>query len=448
MPAESRTPDPGPPAAAPSFTLSSFPRAIVHLDGDAFFAAVEQAIHPEWKGKPMVTGKERGIIACASYEAKALGIKRGVRLHEAQRMCRDLIVVPSDYETYCLFSKRMFEIMRRFTPVVEESSIDEGFADLTGLRRVFHTSYVEIARRMKQTIQDELDITVSIGLSLSKGLAKLASKHHKPNGLTAVAGHRIHEFLPRIPIEEVWGIGPNISAFLRKQGLATACDFARMPEYWAKKKLGKIGHEIWNELRGHAVYPIVTEEKTDYASIGKCKTFTSPSADPDFIYAKLVRNLESAFIKARRYKLRTKRLYVALRTKDYQQRGLEGDLNRATASAQEALPLVKAMFERIYEPGLEYRTTMVVLANLEEDRVDQFELFEDRLRIDGLRHAALAIDEAADRYGKHAIGLGTSLYLDRHRRTGRDDKPLRKTSLVKGETGRQRLRLPMVDIKV
>lgn len=430
------------------FTLSSYPRAIVHLDGDAFFAAVEQAIHPAWKGRPVVTGKERGIIACASYEAKALGITRGVRLHEAERMCRDLIVVPSDYETCCLYSKRMFEIMRRYTPMVEESSIDEGFADLTGLRRVFRVSYVEMARRMKAAIQAELDITVSVGLSLSKGLAKLASKHHKPNGLTAVAGHKIHEFLPRIPIEEVWGIGPNISAFLRKQGVATAYDFAAMPAYWAKQKLGKTGHEIWNELRGDVMYPVVTEEKSVYATISKGKTFTSPSADPEFVYAKLVRNLESAFIKARRYRLRTRRLYVGLRKKDYSQRGLEGDLNRATASAQEALPLVRAMYERLYEPGAEYRTTMVVLANLEEDRVDQFELFEDRLRIDQLRNAARAIDDVAARYGKHAIGLGTSLYLDRHRVTGRDEQPLRKSSLLNGETSRRRLRLPMVDIVV
>lgn len=403
---------------------------------------------PAWKGCPVVTGKERGIIACASYEAKALGIKRGVRLHEAQRMCRDLIVVPSDYESYCLYSKRMFEIMRRYTPDVEESSIDEGFADLTGLRRVFRTSYVDIARQMKTAIEQELDITVSVGLSLSKGLAKLASKHHKPNGLTAVAGHKIHEFLPRIPIEEVWGIGPNLSAFLRKQGVATALDFTAMPEAWVKKKLGKTGHEIWNELRGQAVYPISTEEKTDYATISKCKTFTAPSADPEFVYAKLVRNLESAFIKARRYRLRTRRLYVALRKKDYSQRGLEGDLSRATASAQEALPLVRAMFERLHEPGETYRTTMVVLANLEEDRVDQFELFEDRLRLEQLRQAAEAIDEVADRYGKHAIGLGTSLHLDHHRKTGRDEKPLRKVTLLDGETARQRLWLPMVDVVV
>jgi DNA polymerase-4/DNA polymerase V len=431
-----------------SFTLSSYPKAIVHLDGDAFFAAVEQAIHPDWKGKPLVTGKERGIIACASYEAKRLGIKRGVRLHEAQHMCPGLIVVPSDYETYCLYSKRMFNIMRRYTPVVEESSIDEGFADLTGLRRVFRVSYVEIARQMKKAIQDELDITVSIGLSPTKGLSKLGSKHHKPNGLTAVAGHKIHEFLPRIPLEEVWGFGPNITAFLRKQGLNTAYDFAVMPERWAGAKLGKIGREIWNELRGNSVHPVVAEEKDDYATISKCKTFTAPSADPDFIYAKLVRNIESAFIKARRHRLRARLLYVGLRTRDYAQRGIEGELNRAMSSPLETLPLARAMFDRIYLPGMEYRTTMVVLGKLEEDRVDQLDLFEDRLRIDHLREAARAVDDVAERYGKHAVAVGTALYLDRHRVTERDEKPVRKTTLIAGETNRQRLNLPMLHMAV
>ncbi|MEI6148152.1 MAG: alpha/beta hydrolase fold domain-containing protein, partial [bacterium] len=99
------------------FALQSYPRAIMHFDGDAFFAAVEQSIHPHLKGKPVVTGKERGIIACASYEAKALGIARGLSLHEAVRLCPGLKVLPNDYETYSLFSKRMFDIARRYTPM-------------------------------------------------------------------------------------------------------------------------------------------------------------------------------------------------------------------------------------------------------------------------------------------------------------------------------------------
>ena len=115
------------------FSLHNWPRAILHIDGDAFFTSCEEAIQPELKGKPLITGGERGIVACASYAAKKLGIKRGIALHEAKRICPGLIVLPSDYETYSLFSRRMFNIMRRFTPQVEEYSIDEAFADLTGI---------------------------------------------------------------------------------------------------------------------------------------------------------------------------------------------------------------------------------------------------------------------------------------------------------------------------
>ena len=136
-------------------TLSSYPRAIAHVDCDAFFASVEQAIDPSLKGKPVVTGKERGIIACASYEAKAFGIKRGVSLRDAKRACPGLVILPSDYETYSIYSERMFSIMRRFTPDVEEFSIDEAFCDLTGLRRVYRASYKDISRLMKEEIEKD-----------------------------------------------------------------------------------------------------------------------------------------------------------------------------------------------------------------------------------------------------------------------------------------------------
>ena len=118
----------------------SFPRAIIHVDGDAFFTSVEQSMHPSLKGKAVVTGQERGIIACASYEAKKYGINRGVSLWDAKKILPNLIILPSDYESYSLYSKRMFEIIRRYTPIVEEYSIDEGFADLTGLRRTHRMS--------------------------------------------------------------------------------------------------------------------------------------------------------------------------------------------------------------------------------------------------------------------------------------------------------------------
>ena len=123
---------------------SSWPNAIVHLDADAFFAACEQAIHPEYRGQPIITGGERGIAAALSYEAKRLGAKRGMSLSDIKRLIPNVIIVPSDYETYSLFSKRMFAIMRRYTSQVEEYSIDEAFADITGLRRPLNMPYQQI----------------------------------------------------------------------------------------------------------------------------------------------------------------------------------------------------------------------------------------------------------------------------------------------------------------
>jgi DNA polymerase-4 len=200
-------------------TIRSWPRAILHLDADAFFASCEQAVHPQLRGKPVITGKERGIVAAASYEAKNRGVQRGMRLFEARKVCPDVITVPSDYETYSLFSVRMFEILRRFSPDTEEYSIDEAFVDLTGLRRSFHCSYAMIAGMIQETVEKELGITVSVGVSLSKVLAKAGSKYDKPHGLTVMPGRDIHRYLETLPVEKVWGIGPNTTAFLRKFGI-------------------------------------------------------------------------------------------------------------------------------------------------------------------------------------------------------------------------------------
>ncbi|MBF0559158.1 MAG: DNA polymerase IV, partial [Nitrospirae bacterium] len=211
-------------------TIHSWPRAILHIDADAFFASCEQAIHPELKGRPVITGKERGIVAAASYEAKARGVKRGMRLFEVKKVCPDVVILPSDYETYSLFSLRMFEILKRFSPDVEEYSIDEAFVDLTGLRRSFHGPYEIIAGQMQRTVQTELGITVSVGVSLSKVLAKIGSKHRKPHGLTMIPGGDIHLYLDRLHVENVWGIGRNTAAFLGKFGITTALQFARKDE--------------------------------------------------------------------------------------------------------------------------------------------------------------------------------------------------------------------------
>ena len=147
----------------------------------------------------------------------------------------------------------MFEIVRRFSPDVEEYSIDEAFVDLTGLRRKFHGSYGDIAAKIQETIERELGITVSIGVSLSKVLAKVGSKWNKPKGITLIPGRDIHRYLAKLPVGDVWGIGPNTKEFLRKMMVTTALDFARKDEGFIRKHLAKPQLEIWNELNGTAV---------------------------------------------------------------------------------------------------------------------------------------------------------------------------------------------------
>jgi DNA polymerase-4/DNA polymerase V len=149
------------------------------------------------------------------------------------------VILPSDYETYSLLSKRFFAIVRRYTPDVEEYSIDECFADLTGLRRPLKMSYLQIAERIKKELDAELGFTFSVGLAPNKVVAKIASKWAKPSGLTAIPGRELHRYLAKLPVQNVWGIGPNTTAFLRKHDIQTALEFAQRPEAWVKKYLSK-----------------------------------------------------------------------------------------------------------------------------------------------------------------------------------------------------------------
>lgn len=424
-------------------------RAILHVDGDAFFTSVEQALHPALRGRPVVTGRERGIIACASYEAKALGVKRGVSLWDARRLCPGLVVLPSDYESYSLFSKRMFEIMRRFTPEVEEYSIDEGFADITAMRGYFRCSYAQIASAMQQAIGKELDLTVSAGLAPTKGLAKIASDFRKPAGLTVVEGPDVHLFLPRIPLKDVWGLGPNRVKLLEKHGLQTAWDYVRSPLPWITKLLHKPGAEIWHELRGEPVLAVDTVARAPVASISKSKTFPAPSPDAGYVYAKLVRNLESACIKLRRHGLRAQEITVTLIQKDYRQEGLSVRLDAPARTPPGFLPSVRAMFSRLYGAGACYRATGVVLAGLESDRTCQYELFEDPAVGERVRRIGSVIDRINARHGKHALFAATGLALKREGDAGERTTPCwRKTHLLRGETARRRIRIPMLDMSV
>ncbi len=431
--------------------FGSFPRALLHIDCDAFFASCEQAQNPAYRGRPVVTGKERGIVAAASYEAKAFGVKRGVPLWEVKKLCPNAIILPSDYETYSLFSKRMFAIIRRFTPDVEEYSIDEAFADITGFRRPYHTSYENIALRIKNAIESDLGITVSVGLSVSKVLCKIGSKWKKPAGFTPIPAYKINEFLARTPVENVWGIGPATAAYCKKNGMRTALDFAQKSEAYIQKNFTKPHYEIWQELNGNSVYEITTEEHTDYATISKTKTFTPPSSDPAFVFAQLCKNLENACIKARRHNLVARGFTAFLKTQEYRYSGMEAALSRPSAFPQDMMETMRKIFAQIFKNQL-YRATGIVLQNLQPNANLQLSLFDPPVRLEKLTRLYQTVDNIAAKLGKHKIHLGAS-FLANHdpahapsanRPNPRGDIPLRKLNRVTGETSRKHLPLPML----
>ena len=430
----------------------SFPRAILHVDGDSFFASCEIARNPKLRGKPIITGRERGIVSAMTYGVKARGVKRGMILSEARKICPDAVILPSDYETYSLFSERMYEIVRRYTPTVEEYSIDECFADLTGLRRTLRMGYQEMAAAIKGDLQRELGITFSLGLSATKVLAKLGSKWKKPDGLTAIPLRDARAYLAKTKTESVWGIGHNTAAYLQKFGIETALQFADRDEAWVRKMVSKPYFELWKELNGEVVLELTTEHKSTYRSIQKTKTFTPPSKDRDFVFSQLSKNVENACIKARRWNLATTEIVFFLKTQDFHYHACEVKLSNATNVPQDIMRAVSEYFAKTYRTNVLYRTTGVTLLKLRDAASAQLDLFGAATKTEGLQYVFKSVDELCERYGKHAVFLGSSFHAmtpqDSKLPTGqahlRNEPPTRHRNLFKGENSRRRLGLPML----
>ena len=425
--------------------LHSFPHAIIHIDGDAFFASCEQARNPKLRGKPVITGKERGIAASMSYEAKAMGVTRGMSLYEIKKACPDVVMLPSDYESYSLLSKRFFTIVRRYTPEVEEYSIDECFADITGMRRVLHMSYPQIAEKIKKELDSLFGFTFSVGLGPNKSIAKIGSKWKKPSGLTIIPAPSIPTFLAKLQVGKVWGIGPNTTALLERYRITTALQFAEKNESWIKANFSKPFYEIWQELNGEYILKLETEPKTNYYSISKTKTFTPPSSERDYVFSQLSKNIENTCIKARRYNLAASSVAFYLRQQDFRHTGIELRLSRLTAIPSDLINLAFQHFDEFFKNKTLYRATGVALLGLEEDKVTQLDLFGEAIKMTGMKKLYEAVDEVNRKFGKHKIYLGSSFLANRYSQHlgDRGDLPERKQNMFRGETKRKRLGIPM-----
>jgi DNA polymerase IV len=207
-------------------TAVPFFRRIVHVDMDAFYASVEQRDRPELRGKPVAVGgdpNKRGVVAAASYEARAFGVRSAIPMARAVRLCPHLIVVRADFQKYRDTSRQVFEIFRSVTPLVEPLSLDEAYLDVTenAWGEVLGKS---VAQRLKAAIREKTGLTASAGVAPNKFLAKIASAWKKPDGLTVIAPERVEHFLQKLPVDALWGVGPVTAARLRERGIERLVD--------------------------------------------------------------------------------------------------------------------------------------------------------------------------------------------------------------------------------
>jgi DNA polymerase IV len=389
-------------------TNNDFPRAILHIDGDAFFVGVEVAKNPLLRGKAVVTGEERGIVSALSYEAKALGVTRGMPIFKLKKLFPSVLVLPGDYASYEDYSQRMFDIVRRYADDVEEYSIDECFADLTGFDKPLRMSYREIIERIKREVHKELDISVSVGLAPTKVLAKVASKWVKPNGLTIIDSAHINDFLATVPVHKVWGIGPQTSQFLTRQNIRTALDLARQTEAWVEHFLDKHVRELWAELRGVTVFKVDPYAKTVYSSIQKTHTFHPPSGDVNFLLSQLSGHVEDACAKARYYNLAPRKISFFLKTQTFHYYRHEIKLLSPTNLPELLIPIIAKEFGKVYKKGIRYRSAGVTLQDLVDSSVVQADLFGDNIRADKFDTIHKQIESLEDKFGKRVVTLASS----------------------------------------
>ena len=217
-------------------------RTILHVDLDAFFAAVEQRDRPELRGKPVIVGggapTARGVVSAASYEARRFGVHSAMPLRTAYALCPEGVFLRVDGRKYQRVSREVMAILRRFTPLVEPISIDEAFLDVTASRALFGDGPT-IAAQIKAAIVAEVGLTASVGVSTSKLVAKIASELRKPDGLVVVPVGDEAAFLAPLPIGRLWGVGEKTAAALREFGVATIGDLAAIPEDVLVRRFGE-----------------------------------------------------------------------------------------------------------------------------------------------------------------------------------------------------------------
>lgn len=400
--------------------------AVLHLDGDAFFASVEAAKDPSLRGKPIVTGRERGIASAMSYEAKALGIHRAMPVFKIRKEFPQVAIVSSDYDAYAAYSHRMMNIVRRHAPDVEGYSIDECFASVPD--RYLHEGGEGFLRQIQADIRRELGIGASLGLATTKVLAKVASKTRKPMGATVIAPEDRERFLSDMPIGKIWGIGPSATMALGNKGVRTALDFARKDRAWVERECGKSLRDIWCELCGVPVMA-VGDGREMPQSIRRTRSFSPKSRDKELLYSELSHNAEMACARAREHGLLARSASMFIKRADFTYQNAEIPLALPTSVPTSILPEVRKALDRLFEPGVDYRATGVALLGFVPAGQTESDLFGATAAESRKERAWKAVDEISERLGGGLVYLASSARsVEREAREGSDAHPARPLS--------------------
>ena len=381
---------------------------IALVDCDSFFVSCEQKVNPELKGKPVCVMSARGqCVISRSKEAKALGIRMGMPYFQVEGKMKEATFINASHDLYGNVSREVMSILKEFSPNVEVYSIDEAFVDLTGLERLYKKNYLEIAEMIRKEIKERVDIPVSIGVSSTKSLAKLASDKAKKleEGIFLIGSRKILPVLERTSIDEIWGIGRNLSALLRKNGILTAYELVKQSDIWLNKQIGIRGLEMKHELLGEMVSPVSNEIKLP-KSIQKTSAMAKFTSDKEYIKNSLNYHIHRACVKLRRLNAKCHGIGLMLRTKDFKVYYDKRVLNQATSFELEISDIIFEMLEDMYNPNILYRSTGVTLDSFVYNNEAQLSLFADNEAETKKDKLSKCFDKLEEKFGKDIIQTG------------------------------------------
>ncbi len=380
-----------------------WPRVVLHLDMDAFYAAVEVREDPSLAGKPPIIGHrgKRGVVSTCSYEARKSGVRSAMPSVTAERLCPQAIWLPGRMDLYVRVSRAIRRLMEEISPAVEPLSIDEAFLDLTGIARDLEEGR-EIARQLKERIRKEQRLTASAGVAPNKFLAKVASDLEKPDGLVVLPLEEVPARLHPLPVERLWGVGPRTAEHLRAASIRTIGDLLKIPPAELERCVGaSAARHLLTLARGEDDRPVETGREAK--SISEERTYGTDLTDPDEIDRALLERSEGVARELRRCGLVGRTVQIKVRTGDFTTWTRERTLPEPTDLPEVIVAAARRLFrEKIRLRGKGVRLLGVGVSTLEPEGGLPATLFPDPAE-ERARRLARAADAVRDRFGEEAV---------------------------------------------